>query len=48
MVKANTQSMVVRLPVEIHTSLKERADAEDLTMAQLIRKAIREYLEAAK
>jgi hypothetical protein len=40
--------MVIRFPVDIHASLKERASEEDLTMAQLVRKAVREYLEAAK
>jgi predicted HicB family RNase H-like nuclease len=42
------QSMVVRFPVAIHARLKERAAEEDLTMAQLIRKIVREYLEKAK
>ena len=40
--------MVIRLPVDLHASLKERAADEDLTMAQLIRKVIRQYLEGAK
>lgn len=39
------QSMVVRFPRAIHARLKELAAEEDLKMAQLIRKIVRQYLE---
>jgi predicted HicB family RNase H-like nuclease len=36
--------MYVRLPVELHQAVKDRAAADDRTMAQLIRVALRYYL----
>ncbi len=38
------QPMYVRLPVELHEAVKTRAAAEDRTMAQTIRVALRYYL----
>lgn len=39
------QPTYVRLPVELHQQVKERAVAEDRTMAQTIRVALRHYLQ---
>lgn len=41
------QAMCVRLPSELHEAIRERADAEDRTLAQLIRVALRYYLANA-
>ena len=38
------QAMYVRLPKELHAAVKKQADAEDRTMAQMIRVALRHYL----
>jgi predicted HicB family RNase H-like nuclease len=40
----NVQSMVVRLPVDLHQEAKRRASEEDLSLAQVIRRALRAYL----
>jgi hypothetical protein len=37
--------MYVRLPVELHEAVKERAREEERTMAQTIRLALRYYLQ---
>jgi predicted HicB family RNase H-like nuclease len=42
------QPMYVRLPVELHRAVKERANAEDRTMAQTIRVALRHYLQTTR
>lgn len=42
--KAPDQPMYVRLPAELHDAVKRRAQAEDRTMAQTIRVALRYYL----
>jgi predicted DNA-binding protein len=39
--------LLVRMPVELHQQIKERAEAEDRTMAQTIRQALRFYLRKA-
>lgn len=39
------QPTYVRLPSELHQAVKERATAEDRTMAQTIRVALRHYLK---
>ncbi len=44
MAKTDEQPMYVRLPSELHRAVKERAGAEDRTMAQTIRVALRYYL----
>ncbi len=41
------QPTYVRLPSELHRAVKERATAEDRTMAQTIRVALRHYLKTA-
>lgn len=38
------QPTVVRLPVDMHRAIRERAEAEDRTMAQTIRRAVKQYL----
>jgi hypothetical protein len=37
--------MYVRLPVELHEAVKERAQQDERTMAQTIRVALRFYLQ---
>ena len=39
------QQFMVRLPVEMHLALKEYADEMDLSMSQVVRRAVRTYLE---
>lgn len=39
------QQCLIRLPVEIHNRLKAHCDAEDRTMAAVIRRAVRQYLD---
>ena len=39
------QPMYVRLPVELHEAVKERAQQDERTMAQTIRVALRFYLQ---
>lgn len=41
--KAN-QALVVRLPLEMHEQVKRQADEEERTMAQIVRRALRDYL----
>lgn len=36
--------MLVRLPPDLHQEAKQRAADEDLSVAQVIRRALREYL----
>jgi predicted DNA-binding protein len=43
----NSQQVVIQMPPELHQQIKNRAAHEDLSMAQTIRRAIREYLEPA-
>lgn len=42
------QPMYVRLPIEMHDAVKQQSMREDRTMAQMIRRAIRLYLEQVK
>lgn len=39
------QPLMVRLPQDLHLAVKDRARAEDRSMAQLVRRAIRQYLK---
>lgn len=39
-----TQATYVRLPVELHAAIKQRAALEERNMAQTIRVALRYYL----
>ncbi len=39
------QPLVVRMPLDLHQAVKERAQEDDLTMAQLVRHAVRNYLD---
>lgn len=39
------QQVLVRMPAELHAAVKERAAAEERSMAQAIRFAIRRYLD---
>ncbi|HSH60983.1 MAG TPA: ribbon-helix-helix protein, CopG family [Acidimicrobiales bacterium] len=38
--------MSVRVPVEVRDRLKERAQQEDRTMAQALRRAVRAYVNS--
>jgi predicted transcriptional regulator len=40
------QPTVVRFPPDMHEAVKARAEAEDRTMAQTIRRAVKQYLAA--
>lgn len=42
----DTQQVIVRMPADLHTALKERAAADERSMSQAIRHAIRRYLES--
>ena len=42
------QQLIVRMPAELHAAIRDQADADDMTMAQLVRRALREYLERAR
>jgi predicted HicB family RNase H-like nuclease len=38
-------NVAIRFPIELHERSKKRAAAEDLSLSQLIRKLLRDYLE---
>lgn len=40
-----TKDIVVRLPLDLHAAVKERADREERSMAATIRLALRRYLD---
>ncbi len=42
--RSSVQPLIVRLPSELHTAIKERAASDDLSMSQLVRRALRDYL----
>jgi hypothetical protein len=42
------QPLVVRMPLDLHQAVKERAQEDDLTMAQLVRHAVRDYLDQGR
>lgn len=44
----NDVAIVVRLPRDLRDALKERAAAEDRSVASLLRRAARSYLQAAE
>ncbi len=46
--KVGEQPVNVRLPRELHEAVLDRAQAEDRTMAQTIRVALRYYLQETK
>lgn len=46
--KVHEQPVNVRLPRELHEAILKRAEAEDRTMAQTIRVALRYYLQETK
>lgn len=39
------QPVLVRMPPELHQAIKQRAEDEERTMAQTIRRALKRYLE---
>lgn len=39
-----TRELLVRLPVELHTQLKERAEQDDRSIAATVRVALKRYL----
>jgi hypothetical protein len=40
------QPTVVRLPADLHQAVRERSARDDRTMAQTIRRAVRQYLDS--
>jgi type II secretory pathway component PulC len=44
----SSQPTYVRLPRELHVAVKERAVADERTMAQTIRLALRHYLKSTQ
>lgn len=38
------QPTIVRLPADLHQAVRERAERDDRTMAQTIRRAVKQYL----
>ena len=43
-VRKEHQQVIVRMPTDMHEAIKQQAKADDLTMAQAIRAAVRQYL----
>lgn len=43
---ANLEKVIVRMPTEMHQAVKARAAAEERSMAQTVRRAVRMYLQA--
>ncbi|MDP8975813.1 MAG: hypothetical protein M3N28_05490 [Actinomycetota bacterium] len=43
--KNSQQFVVVRMPPELHDAIKARAAADERTMAQAVRHAVRHYLD---
>lgn len=44
----NTREFTVRLPEELHERLRLRARGDDQRMSQVVRTAVREYLDRAR
>lgn len=42
------QQVIVRMPTDMHEAIKQQAEAQDLSMAQAIRAAVRQYLEPSR
>lgn len=40
-----SRPVVIRMPADLHAAVKERAAAEERSMAQTIRRALRLYIE---
>ncbi len=43
---SNDKSMLIRLPSDLHKAFEAAVASNDLTMAQVIRSMIREYVKA--
>lgn len=41
------QQFLVRMPADLHDALKQRAAADERSMAQAVRHAVRQYLNAS-
>ncbi len=41
-------NVVVRFPIDLHSKTKQAAESDDLSLSQLVRRAVRQYLDAAK
>lgn len=39
------RQVIVRMPRELHNAIKEEARRHDLTMSQVVRRAVRQYLD---
>ena len=48
MTKTRLQQMIVRLPPDMHRAVKDRAEREERTVSQTIRRALRLYLARAE
>ena len=44
--KQELQPIVIRLPIDLHERLKRKAEEEERTMSQTMRRALKRYLEA--
>lgn len=44
---SDEKPVVIRMPSELHAQIKERAELEERSMAQTMRRALRFYIEAA-
>ena len=40
------QQVIVRVPAQMHDAIKRCAETEERTMSQVVRRALRRYLEA--
>lgn len=47
MASTDQQQVLVRMPRDLHQQLKARAASDERTMAQTVRHAVRQYLEAS-
>jgi len=45
MSKTDTKELVVRIPVDLHAEVKERAEEEERSISQTVRFALRHYLK---
>lgn len=47
MAHGKTRPLLVRMPAELHAAVKETAEKQDRTMAQVVREALRAYARKA-
>jgi len=39
------KKLTIRLPEELHRQAKEKCEREDITLSQIVRRALREWIE---